>query len=229
MTLDDFSRFYYADWVAPDGTTTVPAKSTSIPRLRGGLGVDISGFFAIVYNIMKQEDPNITFVPAYPDYILKSRGHVATRDEPTATLSNTVTFKVVRKTCGTLRGRGPHGPRTEMKPMIREQVAGVTSGAIYSTYGQRFDCTIQLDCWSKTRFEVEILAEYMEELLLKYTGLIKSLGIKELFFMERLDDKMLQPFMIPSISLQYFVQVEKIWCVDTQRISEIRATFKLEV
>ena len=227
MSLVQFKRFYDAPWINPeDGSMVIPSNLTSSPgRLRGGQSVDIQGFFAILYNILKQEDPAINFLPAYPDYILKSRNHVPTKDEPVATLPNTITFKVVRKTCGS-RGSGPRG-RRGIKPTIREEAALADKTSVYTTYGQCFKCIVQLDCWASTRYEAEILAEYLEDLILKYTGLIKTLGIQEVIYEQRLEDEYLRDYGIPGVSIQWLILVEKIWYVDTKRIEEIRATFKV--
>ncbi len=227
-SFEDFKQIYDAPWVSGDGSTTRPPKFRSNPgRLRGGQSVDIYGFFAIVFNILKQEDPSIHFVPAYPDYIMKSRDYVPTKDEPTPSIPNTITFKVVRKTRGTIRGGKPHGSRTELKPMIREEAAAGDKTSVYTTKGQRFDCTVQLDCWSATRFEAELLGEYLEDIILKYTGLIMSLGIQQVIFQQRLEDAKLDSFRIPMVSIQYLVNVEKIWYLNTRRLEEIRATFKI--
>jgi len=228
-TFNDFFRQYYdSPWISGDGTDIRPPKFKSNPgRLRGGQSVDISGFFAILYNILKQEDPKIQFVPAYPNMILKSRDYVPTKDEPTPTMPNIVTFKVIKKTCGSIRGKAPHGYRREIKPMIREEAAMGDKGSVYTTFGQRFDCTVQLDCWSATRFEAEILSEYIEDIILKYTGLIKSLGVQEVFYLQRLEDETLRDYGIPKISIQFLVMIERIYYLDTRRIEEIRATFKI--
>jgi len=220
-------RFYDAPWINPeDGSTVIPSNLTSSPgRLRGGQSADIQGFFAILYNILKQEAPDIDFLPAYPDHILKSRVHTPTKDEPVVTLPDTVTFKVVRKACVS-RGSGLHG-RRGIKPTIREEAAAADKTSVYTTYGQCFDCTVQLDCWAKNRYKAEILAERIEDLILKYTGLIKSLGIQEVIYKERLEDEYLRNYNIPGISIQWYVQIEKIWVVDNRRIEEIRATFKV--
>ena len=229
-TLNEFFRQYYdAPWISGDGTDVRPPKFRSNPgRLRGGQSVDINGFFSILYNILKEEDPDIRFLPAYPELILKSVDHVPTSDEPTSKFPNIITFKVVKKTCGTFRGKGPHGSRRELKPMIREEAALGDKTSVYSTFGQRFDCTVQLDCWADTRFEAEILAEYLEDIVLKYTGLFKELGIQQVFYWERLEDVTLREYGIPGVSLQFLVMIERIYYLDTRRLEEIRATFNIK-
>lgn len=227
MNYDTYRKFYTRDWInEKDGSLLIPTSLKSDPpRLRGGPSVEISGFFAILGHILREDEPKIHYQAAYPDFILKLMDFTPTIDNPTATLPYTITFKVIKKTPATIRGNSPHGSRAEPKPMIREQNAYEDSDYVYSTYGHRFDYTVQFDCWAPTRFETEILCEYFENFMVQYTPLLMSLGVQLIRFERRMEDDYIRRFRIPGLSLQYFVRVEKIYYQDIKRIEEIRAKF----
>jgi len=224
MDLDTFRRFYTRDWVDIDGSTNFNLREfvNPLPRTRGGRSIDLGGFFAVVGSILKEEDPKIVFAPAYPDFIIEAQEHTATRTAPLPKIPYTVAFRTIFKIPGVVSGSNIQEP----KPMIREDIAAETETSIISTYGQRFDAIVQFDCISATRFEAEILAEFMENLIVQHTKLIMSLGTPLIRFKKRLEDERILS-RVPAVSLQYDVRLEKIYYVDTKKIEEIRAKFQI--
>lgn len=226
ITFEEFIMIQTRDWVNPsDGTTSFPLERAYPGHLRGGPSTGIHGIFAVLYHIFKEEDDKVMFVSAYPDLILSQENKQNTREEPTTKIPNMVTFKVVKLTLESGMSGMP-GPKSEHRPRYRETV-GATDDHVLTTHGQRFASLVQFDCWSNTRFECELLAEYVQEIILKYTGLIKTLGATRVIFRERSEDETLVKFGIPCVSLKYDIGIEKVYVMKTPRIEEIRTRIKV--
>lgn len=226
-TFDDFIMIQTRDWVNPsDGSTSFPLERAYPGHLRGGPSTGIGGVFAVLYHIFEAEDKNILFAAAYPDIILKRENRPGTITEPTEKLPHIVTFKVIRMVPDAVRGSSLQGGRPELKARIREAHADSNDTEVHSTYGQRFACQVQLDCWSNTIFECELLSEYVQELIRKYTGLMMSLGATRVLFKERSEDTNIN-FRIPRITLKYEIGIEKIYVMRVPRIEEIRTRIKV--
>jgi len=225
-SFDDFIMIQSRDWVAQDGSTSFPLESAYPGRLRGGPSTGIGGVFAVMYHIFQTEDKNVLFTAAYPDIILKRENRPGTIDEPTEKIPHIVTFKVIRVTPDPVRGSSLQGGRGEWKARVRDPHASSTDTEVLSTYGQRLACQVQFDCWSNTIFECELLSEYVQELIRKYTGLIMSLGATRVLFKERAEDTNIM-FRIPRITLRYEIGIEKIYVMRVPRIEEIRTRIQV--
>jgi len=190
-------------------------------RLRLGQSGTIADFFAIFYSIMKLDSPTIVTCPAYPDTIIQNKNFTASLDNPVPKIPAMITWKVVRRAPAAIRGK-PFNSQRQIKARVREEVAKNEQYSYISSIVQDFDNIVQLDCWEKTHYQAEILADYIEHSMVIYAPLFKEFGVKEMFFDERPEDETLRDFKIPVISMRYYVKTESIYKLERHKIEEIR-------
>jgi len=202
-------------------TTTQAANIIDPGRLRLGQSGGIHDFFAIFYSIMKLDSPTIVTCPAYPDTIIQNKNFTASLDSPVPKIPAMVTWKVVRRAPAAIRGK-PFSSQRQTKPRVMDEVAENKKYSYISSIVQDFDNIVQLDCWEKTHYQAEILADYIEHSMVIYAPLFKEFGVKEMFFDERPGDEVLRDFKIPVIPMRYYVKTETIYKLTKYKIEEIR-------
>jgi len=221
-----YKEYLYNFLVKPilsdDALTTIQAANIIDPeRLRLGQSGGIHDFFAIFYSIMKLDSPIIVTCPAYPDAIIQNKNFNPTLDNPIPKIPAMVTWKVVRRAPAAIRGK-PFNSQRQVKPRVMEEVAKNERYSYTSTIVQDFDNIVQLDCWEKTHYQAELLADYIEHNMVIYASLFKEFGVKEMFFNERPEDEILRDFKIPVIPMRYYVKTETIYKLERHKIEEIR-------
>lgn len=231
----------------PDISFTIAAKSneTSEPGVISGNArmspppyqsdshLEITEAMYKINELMKRWAPDVRFVPAYPDYIIASRGDIPQSllnsmqsiDNPIISFIETITYKVVRREPAHVGAGGPFGPMKETKPRLREPYIPSEQevGVSYEMWGQRFENIVQFDCWAKTNYEVDRLIDWFEVFLLLIAGPVKKAGVAEMkYWMRRQDENILKwqsPLNVRS--LLYYFTTERLLAVKRTVIDTI--------
>ena len=118
-------------------------------------------------------------------------------------------------------------PKKEFKPREREEFTEetykVTDARAGRVFGQRYICSLQFDIFADTYHNVNKITKDFEELMFKYTSYFKKNGVAEIFFQKQFTDNNLDMYrQSASIrSLQYYVEIEKLYTVYASEISEV--------
>lgn len=117
--------------------------------------------------------------------------------------------------------------KLEKKPRVREEFEDKNSytgeKTLGTVYGQKFKCLIEFDIVGSVYSEAEEVMNNFEELMFKYVGFFKKNGVAELIFEKHLTDdnfdNLRESYSVRS--LQYYVEVEKLFTVFKHEIEEI--------
>lgn len=222
LTYDNNTEWYYLE--------------EPYPRFRSlGQAVSIYDFHRNMYETLKILDSGIAYVPAYPSYLLENETESIVSNIKT-TPKTIITYQTVQAEPGSLNGQ-PFGKPKEIKPRIREQLfldplfrKDIDSQAenlkYYRSTGQWFDNLVQFDLWSKTNYEAENSMDWFEDVLFKYQGMFKELGISEMKYYKRVRDDTLikwkNKFSVRS--LIYYFRTEKVHITEIRPIKRISIT-----
>ena len=182
---------------------------------------------------------DIAYLPAYPDYVLTHSDESKIGDSRTAP-DKIITYFTIKSEPGSLSGK-PFGGTQEIKPRIREQLfldplfrKDIDDPAenlkYYKTTGQWFDNLVQFDLWTKTNYEAEEFIEWFEDILDRYRGMFKELGMQEMVYYRRVRDDSLMKFenKFSVRSLIYFFRTEKVKVTEIRPIKRINITGRLK-
>lgn len=127
--------------------------------------------------------------------------------------TNTITYYLVRREPGSV-GDKPFGSPKERKPRYRsfERDLSFDPTVQVSMHGQLFDNIAQFDCWAKEASEADSLADYFEQFLALWTGVIEYNGIERIWYWSRGEDAVETSWRndIAVRSLQYFFRTEDV-------------------
>lgn len=118
-------------------------------------------------------------------------------------------------------------PKLELKPRQSEEIieteetdGGKRLGRIWT---QRFSCVVQFNVIASDYQTANAVMNILEDVILTYTGYLKSEGVAEIIFKRQFTDKNLDKYRqrLSVRSLQYDVEIEKITTLFDTTISEI--------
>lgn len=111
-------------------------------------------------------------------------------------------------------------PKPTLMETVDEVVNGIHTGDSIKVYRQSFDCIVEFCFYASTTQECESLMTRFEDLIVDFSGYIKSNGVSEIFLLKEVPSKYSFRFTetLPMRTLFYFVKIEKI---RTSRVSEI--------
>lgn len=211
-------------------------------RLRAAGSLHIDGFRRLMYEVLQVVQPDVLFVPAYPDWVKPTdmrvqkvfpTGEVRDTDENDQDLSNfvdTITFKVVRSMPGELdeNARFSPGGRREIKPRRRETGLGhrLSTNKMTNIEGQWFSNYVQFDLFTRTNDEAEDMVEWFEEFMDLYKYVFMYAGISKMHYWMRLEDEELVRWKtgLSVRSVQYYIRTERLYEVDVNRVRQINIT-----
>jgi hypothetical protein len=180
-------------------------------------------------------NPDIWFAPDFPEFLLPrdnpSYKEMSCSKAAPQVPKKVITWGVVRKEPGTVSGP-PFGGTQEVKPRHREYIAifndqtknyvvgNTTSGLnteterfrLVKVKAQVFDNLVQYNIWSKSNYEAEIMMEWFEDFMDKYTGMFREAGIVQLLFNRRVRDETLFQMKngYHARSGLYYVRTERV-------------------
>ena len=209
------------------------------PRLQAGGSLDLRGLRRVMQRVLKVIQPDVKFVPAYPDWVkpidLRSTRTFPTNqmtdntsiDQQGADFTDTITFKVKQRLCGTLDTHASPraGGKREIKPQVRQ--SGIQSqlytNRLVNVYGQWFDNFIQFDLFTRTNEEAELFVEWFEDFMEIYSPQFMWAGISKMHFWERLVDEELTKWKtgLSVRSVVWYFRTEKLYEVDVHKIRQI--------
>jgi len=209
------------------------------PRLQAGGSLDLRGLRKVMHRVLSVIQPDLRFVPAYPDWVkptdLRSvRSFPTTQitdstsmDQQGSTFTDTITFKVIRRLCGTLdrNARPSAGGKREIKPGLRQSAvqSRLYTNRLIDIYGQWFDNWIQFDLFTRTNEEGELFVEWFENFMEIYAPVFMWAGISKMHFWERLIDEELTKWKtgLSVRSIVWYFRTEKLFEVDVHKIKQI--------
>lgn len=118
-------------------------------------------------------------------------------------------------------------PKTERKPRQRESIletsADKSTNRQGQIWGQKFACIVQFNILAGDYRTANKVMNVFEELIFNYTSYFKENGVAEILFEKHFTDTNLDPYRqhISVRSLQYYVEVEKLFAEFTDSIDGI--------
>jgi hypothetical protein len=116
---------------------------------------------------------------------------------------------------------------TSLKPQlistINEVIDGKNTGDSFQVYRQTFDCIVEFDFFDNTSQGCRSLMTRFEELLMTYTGYLKSEGISEIYFLKEVPAKYSLNYVegVPMKCLYFFIRLERNKTVRVSTIKQI--------
>lgn len=196
-------------------------RQTQAERLRSRENAaSIKDFIRIIYQSLRILDPEIQFVPAFPDWVIDTDKSIKV---PVATSPRkTITWSLIRREPGTIDAH-PFGARKEIKARVREELIAVpdfdkniddpnTIFRLYTSRGQWFDNLMQFDIWSKSAWEAEQLVEFFEDFMFDYQGMFLENGINKMYYFSRVRDETILKWRngLQNRSLIYYIRSERV-------------------
>ena len=206
------------------------------PRLRSSNNISIYNFFRtfsrlaqVVY--ARDFGKELRVVSAYPDDLMEFK---ASRENPAGGFIDTITFQITRREPASIHDK-PFSPDKALKPTFIDY-QGMGDGDVIEIKHQRFDNLVQLDCWTLSNKEADMMMEWLEEFLVKYTSYFKDMGIVEMYYFrggrftwgtteEEAMDRWRNPFKVRSVN--WFVRTERLWTIDHNEIEEVRISLEV--
>lgn len=145
--------------------------------------------------------------------------------------TETITFSLIKRMPGQFHGGPPFsaGP-ANLKPMFREQGTDLQSPGVRKIVtGYWYDNLVRFTCWARTNKGANARAEWLEDMMEKYSWWFKLQGVDRVLFWERQHD------IVTKVDgnkwygrpLDYFVRTEKIRVFEEETLKEI--LIKLQV
>lgn len=119
-------------------------------------------------------------------------------------------------------------PKPVLIDTIDEVVNGIKTGESVKVFRQSFDCIVEFNIFASTSKDCRELASRFEEAMMLYAGILKRIGVSELFFLKEVPAKYSLSYTdaVPMKCLYFFVRLERIKTIRTNQIKEI--TLKLQ-
>jgi len=131
--------------------------------------------------------------------------------EQPPSLLPTITWTVISVEPGTLGSI--NSSRKEWKPRLRESVKDpLVPGHTVEIWGQRFENTVQFDCWSNDPRTSDRLVRWFEQFMRLYTGHLRRAGAGQILFTKRNRDDLNQTWR-QSYNVrgsQYIIETEQL-------------------
>jgi hypothetical protein len=123
----------------------------------------------------------------------------------------TVTWTIISVEPGTLGTMG--SSRKEWKPRLRESVKDpLVPGHTIEIYGQRFENTVQFDCWSNDPRTSDQLVKWFEQFMRLYSGHLRRAGTGQIMFLKRNRDESNQTWRqsYSTRGSRYLIETEQL-------------------
>ncbi|MBD3268456.1 hypothetical protein GF373_17450, partial [bacterium] len=102
-----------------------------------------------------------------------------------------VVYKVIKRAPGGMGTGRPFSQESRnFRPFLREEIEDEENpGYMKAIFGQWFDNEICLTCWSRTSWQAEQRAWWLEDIIDRYTWWLTMQGVSRIFFWGRTEDE----------------------------------------
>ena len=124
-------------------------------------------------------------------------------------------------------------PNFSPKPFLleskKEVINGVPTGDSFDIYKQNFDCIVEFNIRDKTTRSCADIATKFEDILSMHTGLLKKMGVSELFFLKEVPAKYSTYYTeeIPTITLYYYLRLERTYMIKHSVLKDLELQMQI--
>ena len=227
LTLQDLDNVAVEIYEAIVNEGFIPRRRVAAPTdsIDTHISQDIDGFFALVQSVMTdfQNRKNI---------IAKDGVGFTEEAPPKDLITEVISFKLIRRVPGAQSGSVPDiisdsNVKREWRPRTRYQTLDASKPLKnIAVMGQYFDNVVEFTCWAATNKAANERAFWLEDLMQTYHWYFKFMGIKEIIYLQRLEDKFWEDIktqgnLLKSRSLQYYVKTDKTFEVSVATLRDI--------
>lgn len=224
--LQDLDNTAVEIYEAVVGDGFIPRRTaTAEDSIDKHISQDIDGFFSLVKDA-------ITDFQVRKNIVAKDRVAYTEEAPPKDLITEVISFKLIKRVPGAQSGNvsdivSDSGVKREWRPRIRYQTTDALKPLKnIAVMGQYFDNVVEFTCWAATNKTANERAFWLEDLMLTYHWYFKYMGIKEIIYLQRLEDRYwedvkTQGNLLKSRSLQYYVRTDRTFEVSAAMLRDI--------